>query len=81
MNFDIEILQNGLTVLLIGFSIVFCFLVVLIFSMQIMGKVVQYLNKLFPVAAPAGASVKAVAKNSDDEIAVAIVAAIMKDKN
>ncbi len=78
MNINLAILQDGFTVLCVGFSIVFSFLVVLIFAMSIMSKVVSYLNKLFPVAQPMPAVAKSASSNADEEIAVAIAAVLMK---
>ena len=76
MNINLELLQDGFTVLSVGFSIVFAFLVVLIFAMNIMSAVVGFLNKLFPVAAEVSAPVKS--SSADEEIAVAIAACLMK---
>lgn len=71
-------LENGLVVLSVGFFVVFMFLTILIFAMGIMGKVVAYLNKLFPVAVAAAAPVKVSSSSADDEVAVAIAAALLK---
>lgn len=78
MNISLELLQDGFTVLSVGFSIVFAFLVILIFAMSIMSKVVGFLNKIFPVALPAAAPSKQVSSSADEEIAVAIAAVLMK---
>ena len=50
-------------------------------SMFVMGKVVRKLNELFPVAAPqtAGAP-KTAASNDDENIAVAILTAMLKGR-
>ena len=77
MNINLELLQDGFTVLSVGFSIVFAFLVVLIFAMNIMSAVVGFLNKIFPVAAEVSAPVKS-SSSADEEIAVAIAACLMK---
>lgn len=71
-------LENGLVVLSVGFFVVFMFLTILIFAMGIMGKVVAYLNKLFPVAVATAAPVKVSSSSADDEVAVAIAAALLK---
>lgn len=78
MNINLELLQDGFTVLCVGFSIVFAFLVILIFAMNIMGIVVGYLNKIFPVAAPVVAGSKTQSSGGEEEIAVAIAAVLMK---
>ena len=56
-------------------------LCVMIVSMFVMGKVVRKLNELFPVAAPqtAGAP-KTAASNDDENIAVAILTAMLKGR-
>jgi len=74
---DMNIIQDGLTVMCVGFSVVFMFLIILIIAMHIMGKIVAYLNKIFPVSNAVSAPVK-VSSSSDDEIAVAIAAVLMK---
>ena len=74
-----ETLDNGLTIMLIGMGTVLLFLCLMIFSMIIMSKVVIYLNKIFPEAIPETASSKKTAKSAnDEEIAVAILSALMK---
>ena len=78
MNINLELLQDGLTVLCVGFSIVFAFLVILIFAMNIMGVVVGYLNKIFPVANAATVPAKSQSSGGEEEIAVAIAAVLMK---
>lgn len=79
MEFNIELLQNGLTILCVGFFIVFLFLTIMIFAMDIMGKIVQYLNKVFPVDVPLpAAGKKSSTASADEEIAVAIAAVLMK---
>lgn len=78
----LALLEEGLTVLAIGFSTVFVFLVILIIAMNIQAVVIKYLNKVFPVAAPAGASAPKAIKASDDaEIAIAIACATLKQNH
>jgi len=68
------VLQDGGTVLLIGMGVVFTFLVILVFSMHIMGAVVGWLNKVFPEAKPVEAQKSAVKVSANDEIAVVLAA-------
>ncbi|MCD8024729.1 MAG: OadG family protein [Candidatus Gastranaerophilales bacterium] len=75
---DMMIIKDGLVVLCLGFSVVFAFLVVLIISMGIMSKIVAYLDKIFPVASPVPVVQKRTSNTADEEIAVAIAAAILK---
>lgn len=76
-----ELFETGLTVLSVGFFVVFMFLTILIIAMTIMGKVVSYLNKVFPVAQAELAGSKPALKtagSADEEIAVAIAAVLMR---
>ncbi len=72
-------LEDGLALLAIGMGFVLAFLVLLIIGMNLMSKVVLWLNKLFPEAVE---EVKTVAKkaaaNVDEAIAVAIAAIMAK---
>lgn len=78
----LTLLEEGLTVLAIGFSTVFMFLVILIFAMNIQAVVIRYLNKVFPVAAVEASSPKTIKSSSDDaEIAVAIACATLKQNH
>jgi oxaloacetate decarboxylase gamma subunit len=74
-----EVLESGLLLLVIGMGFVLCFLTILIFSMGIMSKIVLWLNKLFPEAVEeVSSTVKKVASNVDEAIAVAIAAIMAK---
>lgn len=74
-------LEEGLTVMCIGFSTVFVFLIIMIIAMNIQTAVITYLNKVFPVAAPAGTAPKAIKASDDAEIAVAIACATLKQNH
>jgi oxaloacetate decarboxylase gamma subunit len=72
-------LENGLALMLIGMGAVLAFLTLLIIAMNIMSKVVGWLNKIFPEAVEEITSAaKKVASNVDEAIAVAIAAIIAK---
>ncbi len=81
MNINLLALEDGLIVLSVGFFTVFLFLGILIFAMNIMGNLIKYLNKIFPAAVPAGAAVKKVSSGADEEIAVAIAAALLRQNH
>ena len=74
-----ETLMQGVSVMLIGMGTVVAFLCITILSMFVMSYVVGKLNEIFPEAVPqvAGAKVNKASSN-DEEIAVAILSAIMK---
>ena len=78
---NIEIIEQGLTVMLIGFSSVFVFLCLMICAMFVQAKIIAYLNKVFPVAAAESASPKAIKASDDAEIAVAIACATLKQNH
>ncbi len=72
-------LGDGLALLAIGMGFVLSFLVLLIFGMQLMSKIVLWLNKLFPEAVEeVKSTVKKVSSNVDEAIAVAIAAIMVK---
>ena len=74
-------LENGLALMLIGMGTVLAFLTLLIIAMNIMSKVVGWLNKIFPEAVEeVKSTAKKVASSVDEAIAVAI-AAIMAKRN
>ena len=67
-------LNEGLTTMVTGMTTVFSFLVILWFVVSVMGKIVGYLNKIFPEEAE---TVKAAIKQTtaDVEVAIAVAAA------
>ena len=69
-----ELWIQGGTTMAVGMGIVFSFLVVLVFAMSLMTKVVDWLNKVCPVAVPEVKQAKATSKD-DAEIAIAIALA------
>lgn len=78
MNINLLALEDGMVVLCVGFFVVFMFLTVLICAMFFMGKIIAYINKLFPVVSPVAVPVKSASLGVDEEVAIAIAAAILK---
>ncbi len=75
-------LELGLTVMCIGFSTVFVFLIIMIIAMNIQTAIIGYLNKVFPVAPQGtGAAPKAIKASDDAEIAIAIACATLKQNH
>ena len=70
-----EVWITGGTTMAVGMGIVFSFLVILVFAMLIMSSVVDWLNKVCPVAMPEVKQIKKTATD-DSEIAVAIACAM-----
>ena len=70
-------LNEGIRLMLMGMGTVFSFLVVLLFSVSIMGCIVKKLNEIFPeqIAAVQKTVMKV---SSDIEVAIAVAAAKMK---
>ncbi len=75
-----ETLIQSLTVMFIGMGTVLAFLCTTIFSMIIMAKIVKKLNEIFPEAVPqtAAASNVTPSANEDENIAVALLSALIK---
>lgn len=72
-----EMLNDGLATMAVGMGTVFSFLVILWAVVMMLGKVVAYLNKLFP--AEVETITKTVKAVSDDlNVAIAIAAARLK---
>ncbi len=74
------LLTEGLVAMLIGMGTVIMFLCLTIVAMYGMSFVVGKLNKLFPevVAQAAGVKKAVTSTNEDENIAVAIIAALLK---
>ena len=75
-----ELLAQGIAVMFIGMGTVLSFLCIMIAVMNVMSMVVRKLNQIFPeaVSQTAGAAKKVTASNEDENIAVAILAALLK---
>ena len=77
MESNLQALQEGLVVMIVGMGIVFSFLCLMACVMEVAHHVVEYLNKIFPPEAEADTK-KPAAKNlsasDEDAIAIAIAA-------
>ena len=65
---------TGLTTMVVGMGIVFSFLVILVFAINIMVKIVEVVNRLCPVPVEEVKTTKRVSSD-DDAIALAIAVA------
>ncbi len=74
-------LELGLTVMCIGFSTVFVFLIIMIVAMNIQTVIINYLNKVFPVAPQGSSAPKSIKASDDTEIAIAIACATLKQNH
>ncbi len=71
--------QDGTVVMLVGMGVVFAFLIIMVFAMDLMGHFMKFLNKFFPEEVVETVSkTKKVNKDSNEEIAVAIAASLNK---
>ncbi len=68
-------LNEGFILMGVGMGTVFSFLIVLWFAVFCMGKVITYLNKIFPEQTQTPVAAKATVQNAGAEIAIAIAAA------
>ena len=73
-----ETLAEGLVAMCIGMGTVLLFLCLMIVSMIIMSAIVKKLNQIFPEAVSQAAGIKKVISSNDEEIAVAILSAMLK---
>lgn len=69
------LIVEGLMIMLIGIFFVMAFLCILVFSMEIMSKVVTYLNKIFPEQVYV---VEKPSKKASDDEAIAVALAVIK---
>ncbi len=75
---SLELLEDGVIITLIGMGMVFSFLTILVFAMNIMAVVIRYLNTKFPEVIPEMAAPK---RSANDDSAVALaIAAVMNYK-
>lgn len=77
-----ENINIGITLLVVGMSVVFAFLIIMIIVMNITTKVVEFINKYLPEpVSEEKYSHKKKTKQSDDEAEIALViAAAMREK-
>ena len=80
MLLDTQALQEGLVVTIVGMGVVFSFLVIMIIAMNVMSACVRFLNKIFPEAVETVQVKSKTSASADDEIAVAIAVACIKDR-
>lgn len=70
-------LEDGLIVTVVGIGVVFLFLTLLVFSMNVMAKAINVINKFFPEEVAETVSVSTKRISTDDDVAVAIAVAKM----
>ena len=73
-----ELWIQGLVAMCIGMGTVLSFLCLMIVAMTIMSAIVRKLNQIFPEAVPQQAGAKKAISSNDEEIAVAILSAMLK---
>lgn len=75
---NIELFNTGCTIMTIGMGVVFFFLVLMIFVMNICSKIILKLNEIFPEVIEEKTQNKKKKTTDDTEIAIAIAAAIQR---
>ena len=68
-------LMDGVSAMFVGMSVVFSFLIILVFAISITTNVVNWLNKVFPTKEP---QAKAVKKQTTDDSEIALAIALAK---
>ena len=71
-------IQDGVVIMLIGMGVVFGFLAIMVFAMNLMSKIMQKLNAIFPEEIDEDKYAKKQNKSEDNEIALAIALACAK---
>lgn len=72
-----DLIQQGLFLMVIGMGTVFSFLIIMLFAMNISSKLLCILNRYFPEEKEEPKN-KTNKNNNDDEIALAIACAIKR---
>lgn len=76
---NISLLEDGIIILLIGMGFVFLFLVIMVYSMNIMAFAIKKINTIFPEELPSENKYSKKNKvSSDSEIALAVALAYSK---
>ncbi len=76
---DLTLVKEGLVVMVIGMGTVFIFLAIMIWVMNLTSFILKFVNKYFPEEIPQFKTVnKKKSSNNDEEIAIAIAAAMHK---
>ena len=77
---SLELLGDGVIVSIIGMGMVFAFLVIVVWAMDLMAIVMRYLNRKFPEAVPEVVTSRKSANDDNNALALAIPA-VMNYKN
>ena len=75
---DMELLKQGVVLLVSGMGIVFIFLVILVLVTTGASKIVPKFNHILPDEAPKKKPAPAAAKATDDDLAVALAIAVAR---
>jgi len=78
---NIQLLEQGLLLMVIGMGFVFFFLSIMIICMNINSKIMKVLNKYFPEATEEEPRTKKKKTDNDAEIALAIACAFAAANN
>lgn len=77
-----NLMMQSVNLTIIGMTVVFVFLVMLVFVMKILGYLVKWLEKYYPEPVPAASPAAAPAADNNTLVAIAIAAAKrFKSKN
>ena len=70
--------QDGCAIMFLGMGVVFAFLILMVWVMNITAKIIQILNKYFPeeIPHPKNTKKKKAKTDEDEQIAIAIAATL-----
>ena len=75
-----ENVMTGLVVMVIGMAVVYAFLAIMIWVMNLSAKAIQILNKYFPEPIEEKKTTKKKVKTDEADIAIAIALAFQKER-
>ena len=75
-----ENVMTGLVVMVIGMAVVYAFLAIMLWVMNLSAKAIQILNKYFPEPIEEKKTTKKKVKTDESDIAIAIALAFQKER-
>lgn len=70
-------LSDGAVITIVGMLVVFAFLTIMVFAMNVTSKIVEFLNKKFPPKIIEATTAKKRTPTNDDELVAVAIASIL----